>query len=124
MVTDTKTDKRPKTPGSGRKKGTGNKNTTEIKTLAQTFGAMAVKRLKYLMMSGKSENVQAIAAQALLDRGYGKPVAQITHTGADDGPIQVQDMSNLEIARRMAFVFDLAQREKDKAPAGEQRTDH
>ena len=87
------------------------------------MGALAVKRLKYLMQHGKSENVQAIAAQALLDRGYGKPVAQVQHTGADSGPIKVQDMSNLEVARRMAFVFDLAKREKDKA-AGEQRTDH
>ncbi len=123
MDTDPTTGKRTKTPGSGRKKGSVNKNTTEIKSLAQTFGAMAVKRLKYLMLNGKSENVQAIAAQALLDRGYGKPVAQVQHTGADNGPIKVEDMSNLEIARRMAFVFDLARREKE-ATAGEQRTDH
>jgi len=123
MVTDSKTEKRPKTPGSGRKKGTGNKSTTEIKTLAQTFGSQAVRRLKWLMSHSKSENVQVNAAQALLDRGYGKPVAQVQHTGADSGPIKVQDMSNLEVARRMAFVFDLAKREKDKT-AGEQRTDH
>ncbi len=123
MDTDPKTGKRTKSPGSGRKKGTVNKNTIEIKTLAQSFAVQAVKRLKHLMLHGKSENVQAIAAQALLDRGYGKPVAQVQHTGADNGPIKVQDMSNLEVARRMAFVFDLAKREKEAA-AGEQRTDH
>ena len=65
------------------------------------------------MCSAEGETVRVAAARELLDRGYGKSLAQIAHTGADSGPIQIQDMSNLEIARRMAFVFDLASREEE-----------
>ena len=100
----------PKT--GGRKKGTPNKSTQEIKAAAQKHGMAVINALVELMNTSGSDQVKISAGRELLDRGYGKPVAQVAHTGKDDGPIKIEDMSNLEIARRMAFVFDLARREQ------------
>ena len=98
----------------GRKPGTPNKTVHDIRVLAQGHGPAAIKRLFQLMNEADGETVRVSAARELLDRGYGKALAQIAHTGADNGAIQIQDMSNLELARRMAFVFDLAEREQQK----------
>jgi hypothetical protein len=37
--------------------------------------------------------------------------AQIAHTGKDENPIQTQDISMLELARRSAFLMVMADRE-------------
>lgn len=44
----------------------------EIRELAQKHGRKALERLVKLMAS-KNERVAVVAAQAVLDRGYGKP---------------------------------------------------
>jgi hypothetical protein len=45
----------------------------EIRNLARDHGAKAIERLVALMDS-KNESVAVRAAEALLDRGYGRPV--------------------------------------------------
>jgi hypothetical protein len=60
-------------PGSGRKKGTPNKVTVEIKELAQKYGPDAIAKLARL--ATKAESVAAI--KELLDRGYGRAVQPI-----------------------------------------------
>ena len=60
----------------GRSKGTPNKATAEIKALAQRHGAEAIKALVELMKSGDPE-IRFKAANALLDRGYGKPTQML-----------------------------------------------
>jgi hypothetical protein len=60
-------------PGSGRKKGTPNKVTVEIKELAQKYGPEAIAKLARL--ATKAESVAAI--KELLDRGYGRAVQPI-----------------------------------------------
>ena len=60
----------PKT--GGRTKGTPNKNTTEIKELAQRHARDAIETLARLMLESENETVQRAAACDLLERGYGK----------------------------------------------------
>ena len=60
----------------GRQKGTPNKATAEIKAIAQQYGAEAIKKLAELMR-GDDPKVSVQAANALLDRGYGKPAQTI-----------------------------------------------
>lgn len=76
-----------KVPGSGRKKGTPNKATAEIKGLAQQHGADAIQTLATLMQKADSDTARIAAAKELLDRGYGKARQAVEHTGNDGGPI-------------------------------------
>jgi hypothetical protein len=67
----------------GRQKGTVNKNTADIKALAQQYGAQAIETLVTLMQQADSAQAQIAAAKELLDRGYGKPVQANEITGKD-----------------------------------------
>lgn len=76
----------------GRVKGSLNKATVEIKTLAQEYGPAAIARLALLSgltdkPGSESEQTQLGAMKELLDRGYGKSAQAIT--GADGGALQV-----------------------------------
>lgn len=64
----------PARPGAGRPKGSLNKATKEIKTLAQEYAPKAMKELARLAANAKSEQARCTAIGMLLDRGYGKPV--------------------------------------------------
>jgi hypothetical protein len=57
----------------GRQKGTPNKSTAEIRTLAQEYGAEAIRRLVSLMRQRDDPKLQLAAAKELLYRGYGPP---------------------------------------------------
>lgn len=57
----------------GRKKGTPNKSTSEIRTLAQEYGPEAIRRLVSLMRQSDDRKLQFAAARELLYRGYGPP---------------------------------------------------
>ena len=65
--------------------------------------------------------MQVSACRELIDRGYGKPLAQIAHTGKDDSPILTENISMLELARRSAFLMVMADRELQQQ---EQGTEH
>ena len=65
----------------GRRKGTPNKATAEIKAAFQQHGDELVKALLALTKSD-DERVRLSAIQASLDRGYGRP-AQAVQVGAD-----------------------------------------
>jgi len=63
--------KRAKT--GGRKAGTPNKVTHEVRSLAQQHGADAIGTLAEIMADpSRSENARIAAARELLDRGFGK----------------------------------------------------
>ena len=70
----------------GRAKGTPNKATAEIKTIARQFGREAISLLAQLMRSAADAKVRVMAANALLDRGYGKPAQ--TLTGDPEKPLE------------------------------------
>ena len=63
----------------GRKKGTPNKSTAEIKNIAQSHGAAAINRLAELgglvpgVEPALSEQTQVCACREVLDRAYGRP---------------------------------------------------
>lgn len=82
------TRRRTKTPGSGRKKGTPNKATAEIKELAREHGPAAIKALAQLLMSADSDTARIAAAKELLDRGYGKATATQEISGPGGAPLQ------------------------------------
>ncbi len=64
----------------GRKKGTPNKSTAQIKALAQNKGPAALKKLETLLDS-PDERVALAAANSLLDRGYGRPAQALELSG-------------------------------------------
>ena len=74
----------------GRKKGTPNKSTAEIKELAQTYSTDALKTLAMIMLTSENDTAKIAAAKELLDRGYGKPTQAMEHSGPDGGPVVVQ----------------------------------
>jgi len=65
----------PKT--GGRQKGTRNKLTAEIKEVASEYGPEAVETLVKLMRDENNPQIQRAAAEALLDRGFGRPMQAI-----------------------------------------------
>jgi hypothetical protein len=67
---------------SGRPKLVGEER--EVMELARKYGKRAVRRLAQLMRS-KNERVAVAAAQAILDRGFGKPAQAVT--GANGSPL-------------------------------------
>lgn len=71
----------------GRKPGTPNKVTPDVKALAMAFTQEAIDRLAFWM---RSDNPKASvsATAALLDRAHGKPAQAVT--GADGGPVEIR----------------------------------
>lgn len=71
----------------GRKKGTTNKATADIKAIASVYGPGAVKKLAEMagLVKGKeaatSEQARVAAVKEILDRGYGKPNQPLEHGG-------------------------------------------
>ncbi len=67
--------------GAGRKKGSVNKATVEIKALAQKHSDAAIKKLVKLMNDKETPAAtQRAAANDILDRGFGKPAQAIENT--------------------------------------------
>ena len=60
----------------GRKKGTPNKHTAEVKELAQQHGVECVERLAEIA-GGDNVPAAVAACRELLDRGYGKAIASV-----------------------------------------------
>lgn len=67
--------KRPKT--GGRKVGSLNKTTHEIRTIAQRYGGLAIDTLLDVMQNAKSDTARIAAATTMLDRAYGKPTQAV-----------------------------------------------
>jgi hypothetical protein len=58
----------------------------EIRNLASEHGPQAIARLVALMHS-KNESVAVRAAEALMDRGYGRPMQGMDVSGQEDRPV-------------------------------------
>src|ERR1700730_11111960 len=82
----------------GRKAGTPNKATADIKALAQAAAPAAFAKVVRLASSAKSEQVQLKDIEIILDRAYGKP-----HITAEvNTPRDVRDLSTAELLRVLA----------------------
>ncbi len=64
------------------------KNPTDIRSLARSYTEVAIQTLAGIAHSGTNEGARVSAAQALLDRGWGKP-AQMVTGDEDGGPVQL-----------------------------------
>lgn len=62
----------PRPAGSGRKKGTPNRVTKEVREAAQKFGKQGISALVRLLNCGDPK-IEFAAARELLDRAYGRP---------------------------------------------------
>lgn len=71
----------------GRKKGTVNKITADVKALARIHGADAVSVLANLMKQADSDQAKISAAKELLDRGYGKATQILA--GDEEAPLRM-----------------------------------
>lgn len=82
-----------KRPGAGRKQGSKSRATAEqigtLSELARAHTALALNVLVQIAQSGESEAARVSAANAILDRGYGKPAQALEHSGPDGGPVQI-----------------------------------
>ena len=79
----------PRPSVKGRKKGSKNKANAEVRELARTYTTVAIKTLAALMLSKTSEDLtRYYAAEALLNRGWGRPATAMTGEGGT-GPAQV-----------------------------------
>ena len=69
------------------------KDEHNIAELPRSYSTEAIEPLVDLMRNARDDKVRGTAAQALLDRGFGKPKVEIQNTNADfrDALEQVQN---------------------------------
>ena len=66
----------------GRRRGTPNRVTAELRGAAQQYTMQALEVLAHVAQHGESESARVSAGCALLDRGHGRPT-QAVNIGAD-----------------------------------------
>ena len=66
-------------PGSSGNPGGRPKDEARVAELARSYTTEAIDTLVELMRHGKDERVRGTAAQALLDRGWGKPKVEVVN---------------------------------------------
>jgi hypothetical protein len=99
--------KRPKY--GGRRAGTPNKATSEIKELARSYAAPAMKELARLSVKAESEQARVAAIKELFDRGFGRSTQAVQHSGAvgtyDLTKASDDDLDSLEtVLQRIAIA--------------------
>ncbi len=87
----------------GRQPGSLNKVTIEIKAMAAEYGLMALTEIARLATKAKTEPTRFAACRELLDRGFGKPTQ--SREPIDDHRADDEQVSDLEIARRVAYLL-------------------
>lgn len=97
-----------KRDGAGRKVGAVNRATKENKAtleeLARAHTSTALATLAKICADGTSETARVAAANALLDRGYGKPAQAVQHTTDPNNPLAV-NVTIPDAARAIAFLL-------------------
>ena len=75
------------------------KDEHRVAELARSYTVEAIDTLVELMRDGKDERVRGTAAQALLDRGWGKAKVEV-FTGADGSYLDVLRVVNERTTKR------------------------
>lgn len=99
---------KPKT--GGRRKGSVNKVTADIRKLAGEHGEAMVEELARLALKSESEQVRVAAIREMLDRAYGKPLARQDVLFKDRTPRDGMELSMIERARGVGHVLMEAKR--------------
>lgn len=74
-------------PGAGRKPGKVGAAKRALADMAKDHAQAALASLVQIATAGESEAARVSAANAILDRAYGKPPQSLEHSGPDGGPI-------------------------------------
>lgn len=74
--------------------------------LARSYTTEALETLVELMREGKDERVRGTAAQALLDRGWGKPKVEVLTENADYRAA-LQEVSHLIMREQEGLKSDI-----------------
>ena len=76
----------------------------DLRSLARAHTRLSIQTLAGIARNSTSDQARVSAAQALLDRGWGKPAQ--THTGQDGGgPIQVVIRQIIDVTREAKPVL-------------------
>lgn len=75
-----------------------------ISDLAKMHSADALNALVAIATGGESEAARVSAANAILDRAYGKPQQAVALTGGDGGPVEYRDVTDIDDATLAAIA--------------------
>jgi|GEM_PF-398557 len=87
-------------PGAGRKKGIVSAAKLDLKEKAQEYGERALQVLIEVAESGDTSSARVSAANALLDRGYGRPLQEMKHNGDSIMPLSLNIVAVAPVAAR------------------------
>lgn len=79
-------------PGKSANPGGRSKLEKDVRDLAREHSLAAIQRLAWLMENADSQRTQAAAAEALLDRAWGRPAQAIIGGSEDDPPIALKEI--------------------------------
>ena len=80
-------------PGTSGNPGGRPKDEARVAELARSYTSEAIDALVELMRCGKDDRERGTAAQALLDRGWGKPKLEVVNEG-DSGYLEALQQAN------------------------------
>jgi hypothetical protein len=81
---------RPFRPGQSGNPNGRPKEAFHVRALARVHTEEAITTLVTIMRSSKQDRARVQAAQALLDRGWGKPIQEMRHEGPVGEPVAVK----------------------------------
>lgn len=102
----------------GRRAGTPNRATREIKALAATHGPAMIKELARLAKAAESEAARVSAIGMMLDRAYGKATQAVQHSGSL-GTYDLTKLTDDELDRLETILGPLAVAGGDQGGEGE-----
>ena len=76
-----------KRPSAGRKPGAVSAAKRDLMDMAKGHAHRALQVLAEIMEKGESDAARVSAANAILDRGYGKPIQGLQHGQDPDNPL-------------------------------------
>ena len=83
----------------GRKAGTPNNASADLRAVAQQHTEAAIARLAYLMEHAESEQAQVAAARELLDRAHGRPAQAIVAISPTEPDVVAEIMATVAVRR-------------------------
>lgn len=84
-----------KRPGAGRKPGAVSRAKRDLAEMAKGHAEQALAVLAEIMVSGESDAARVSAANAILDRGFGKPIQGLQHGQDPDNPLPASISLNI-----------------------------
>jgi hypothetical protein len=89
-----------------------------IQELARLETEAALQTLVEIMRKGKPDAARVAAAQAVLDRGWGRPVQALEHSGPEGSPLLSMNLTILpdaQLAQLSTLLEEIAQQTRNGA---------